>query len=183
DGTISLWLEESLAVFDAKTSGPQILVGSSMGAWIALRMVQELVARGEADRVHALLLLAPAPDFTHELMLPELSEEHKRQLAEQGYMEEHSEYSDEPNIYTKALFDDGEKNRVMTGIIETHCPVHIIQGMQDPDVPYEHALKLVNFLPTEQVTMTLVKDGDHRLSRDEDIQLILRIVSQLAESQ
>jgi len=182
DGTISLWLEESLAVFDAKTSGPQILVGSSMGAWIALRMVQELVTRGEADRVHALLLLAPAPDFTHELMLPELSEEHKRQLAEQGYMEEHSEYSDEPNIYTKALFDDGEKNRVMTGIIETHCPVHIIQGMQDPDVPYEHALKLVNYLPTEQVTMTLVKDGDHRLSRDEDIQLILRIVSQLAES-
>ena len=181
DGTISRWLEESLAVFDAKCSGPQILVGSSMGAWVALRMVQELVKRGEADRLHALLLLAPAPDFTHELMLPNLTDEQRIQLDEQGYMEEPSEYSDEPNIFTKAMFDDGDKNRVMTGPIETHCPVHIIQGMQDPDVPYQHALKLVNFLPAEQVTMTLVKDGDHRLSRDEDIELILRITAQLSE--
>jgi len=179
DGTISRWLEESLAVLGAYSEGPQILVGSSMGAWVALRMAQELAKRGESERLHALLLLAPAPDFTHELMLPELTDDMKAQLQSRGYMEEPSEYSDEPNIFTKALFDDGEKNRVMTGPIETGCPVHIIQGMQDPDVPYTHVLKLIEFLPSDSVTMTLVKDGDHRLSRDEDIAILLRTVDTL----
>lgn len=180
DGTISRWLEESLAVFDQKCSeGNHLMVGSSMGGWVALRMVQELAKRKESHRVKALLLLAPAPDFTHELMLPELSDTHREQLETQGYMEEPSEYSDEPNVFTKALFDDGEKNRVMTGLIETGCPVHILQGMQDPDVPYTHALKLVEFLPQEEVSMTLVKDGDHRLSRDQDIALLLRTVETL----
>ncbi len=179
DGTISRWLEESLAVFDQFTSGPQILVGSSMGAWVALRMVQELVKRGQSDRLHGLLLLAPAPDFTHELMKPHLSEAHKHQLETQGYMEEVSQYSDEPNIFTRALFEDGDNNRVMRGPIETRCPVHIIQGMMDEDVPYQHAMKLLTFLPGENVTITLVKDGDHRLSREEDIELMLRMVERL----
>ena len=177
DGTISRWLEESLAVFDRFcATGNHVLVGSSMGAWVALRMVQELAKRGESQRLKALLLLAPAPDFTHDLMKPKLNEQQKLQLENQGYMEEHSEYSDEPNIFTKALFDDGDENRVMTGMIKTECPVHILQGMQDPDVPYEHALKLVDFLPEEEVSMTLIKDGDHRLSRDEDIALLIRTV-------
>ncbi|WP_244530555.1 alpha/beta hydrolase [Salaquimonas pukyongi] len=174
DGTISRWLEESLAVFERFAAGPQILVGSSMGSWIALRMAQELKKAGRENRLHAMVLIAPAPDFTHELMLPELTGDQKRQLAEQGYMEEPSEYSDEPNIFTRALFEDGEKNRVMTGLIETGCPVHILQGMQDPDVPWRHAMKLAEFLPMENVTMTLIKDGDHRLSRESDIALLLR---------
>ena len=134
---------------------------------------------GETHRLKALLLLAPAPDFTHELMKPELSDDQKAQLETLGYMEEPSEYSSDPNIFTKALFDDGDTNRVMTGMIETGCPVHILQGMQDPDVPYKHAMKLVNFLPNEQVSMTLIKDGDHRLSRDEDIALLIRTVEAL----
>ena len=181
EGTISRWLEESLAVFDAHcTEGSHVLVGSSMGGWVALRMVQELFKRGESDRVKALLLLAPAPDFTHELMKPELSEQQIGDLETKGYMEEPSEYSDEPNIFTKALFDDGDANRVMTGMIETGCPVHILQGMNDPDVPYEHAMKLISHLPNEQVSMTLIKDGDHRLSRDEDISLLLRTVETLS---
>ena len=181
DGTISRWLEESLAVFDACCAeGRHVLVGSSMGGWVALRMVQELAKRGQSDRLKALLLLAPAPDFTHELMKPELSDDQRRDLESKGYMEVSSEYSDDPNIFTKALFEDGDKNRVMTGMIDTGCPVHIIQGMCDPDVPYEHAMKLVSFLPNERVTMTLVKDGDHRLSRDEDIALLLRTVEMLA---
>jgi len=180
DGTISRWLEESLAVFDRFCAeGNHVLVGSSMGGWVALRMVQELAKRGESHRLKALLLLAPAPDFTHELMKPELSADQKVQLEERGFMEEPSEYSPEPNIFTKALFDDGDENRVMTGMIETGCPVHILQGMQDPDVPYEHAMKLVIFLPNEQVSMTLIKDGDHRLSRDEDIALLIRTVETL----
>lgn len=182
DGTISRWLEESLAVFDAYSEGPQILIGSSMGAWVALRMAQELAKRGEANRLHALLLLAPAPDFTHELMKPELTDAMKAQLEAQGYMEEPSEYSDEPNVFTKALFDDGDRNRVMTGPIETGCPVHIIQGMADPDVPYTHAMKLVEFLPSGDVTMTLIKDGDHRISREQDIELILRSVDALVRA-
>ena len=181
-GTISRWVEESLAVFDHFCSaGSHILVGSSMGGWVALRMCQELAKRGESDRIKALLLLAPAPDFTHELMKSELTENQKQQLETQGFMEEPSEYSDEPNIFTKALFDDGEKNRVMTGLIETGCPVHILQGMIDPDVPYHHAMKLVTFLPNENVSMTLIKDGDHRLSRESDIALLLRTLEALAE--
>lgn len=180
DGTISRWVEESLAVFDRFCAeGQHVLVGSSMGGWVALRMVQELAKRGESNRLKALLLLAPAPDFTHELMKPELTDDQREQLDIKGFMEEPSEYSDEPNIFTKALFDDGDENRVMTGMIETGCPVHILQGMQDPDVPYEHAMKLITFLPNEQVSMTLIKDGDHRLSRDEDIALLLRTVESL----
>ncbi len=179
DGTISRWLEESLAVFEQFSKGPQILVGSSMGAWVALRMAQELVALGKTDRLQGLLLLAPAPDFTHELMMPQLSDEMKADLETKGYMEEPSEYSDEPNIFTMALFDDGEKNRVMTGPINTGCPVHILQGMQDPDVPYQHAMRLCEFLPSDNVTMTLVKDGDHRLSREQDISLILKTLERM----
>ena len=182
EGTISRWLEESLAVFDNYCSeGEHILVGSSMGAWIALRMIGELRARGEAHRIKALLLLAPAPDFTHELMRPRLSAEQLNEIEEKGFLEEPSEYSDEPNIFTKALFEDGERNRVMVDLVETDCPVHVIQGMQDDDVPYNHAMKLVSLLPDESVTMTLVKDGDHRLSRDQDIALILRVAGELAK--
>ncbi len=180
DGTISRWLEESLAVFDRITTGDQILIGSSMGAWVALRMAQELCKRVSDTRLKGMLLLAPAPDFTHELMKPELTAEHKAQLSDRGFMEEVSQYSEDPNIYTKALFDDGDKNRVMTGLIKTGCPVHIIQGINDLDVPYRHAMKLLNYLPGENVTMTLVKDGDHRLSRDSDIALMLRSVATLA---
>ncbi len=180
DGTISRWTEESLAVFDAFTDGPQVLVGSSMGGWVALLMARELKRRGEADRLAGMLLIAPAPDFTHELMWPQLTEAQKREIVEKGQLEEPSQYSDEPNIYTRALFDDGEKNLVMTGPIETGCPVHIVQGMLDPDVPYEHAMKLCECLAAEDVTVTLVKDGDHRLSRPQDIALLLRVAGGLA---
>jgi len=180
DGTISRWTAESLAVFDAFTSGPQILVGSSMGAWIALLMARELKKRGETDRLHAMLLIAPAPDFTHELMWPGLSDAQKREIEKKGYLEEPSQYSDEPNIYTHALFEDGEKNRVMTGPIDLGCPVHIVQGQADPDVPFEHAMQLAEHLPSDDVTVTLVKDGDHRLSRPQDIELLLRVAGTLA---
>ena len=180
DGTISRWLGESLAVLRAFSEGPQILIGSSMGGWIALRMVQELDKAGDADRVAGLVLLAPAPDFTVELMEPELTGAQKRDLETKGYFEEHSEYSPEPNIYTRALFEDGRANRVLDGIVDTHCPVHIIQGMADPDVPHAHALKLVEHLPADDVTLTLVRDGDHRLSRPQDLDLLLRVVEGMA---
>ncbi|WP_457940204.1 alpha/beta hydrolase [Mesorhizobium sp. 10J20-29] len=176
DGTISTWLAESLAVLRAFTQGPQILVGSSMGAWIALRMAQELRRAGEDERLAGMVLLAPAPDFTAELIEPSLSEGHRRDLERQGYFEEPSEYAPEPNVYTRALIEDGRQNRVMTGPIDTHCPVHVIQGMADPDVPHEHALKLVSLLPADDVTLSLVPDGDHRLSRPQDLDLMVRAV-------
>ncbi|GAA2855035.1 pimeloyl-ACP methyl ester carboxylesterase [Aminobacter niigataensis] len=179
DGTISKWLAESLAVFRQFTKGPQVLVGSSMGAWIALRMNDELNKAGEGDRVAGLVLLAPAPDFTAELVEPALTEAQRKDLAEKGYFEEPSEYSPEPYIYTRALIEDGRQNLVMTGPIHTHCPVHIIQGLADPDVPHSHALKLMSLLPADDATLSLVPNGDHRLSRPEDLDLLTRAVSEM----
>ena len=173
-GTISLWLEQSLATYRAFTTGPQILIGSSMGGWIALRIVQELIKAGEKPA--GLILLAPAPDFTQALVEPALTEDQKNQLETQGYMEEPSEYSPQPYIYTKNLIEDGRANQVLNGIIETGCPVHILQGMEDPDVPYTHALLLVEHLPVDNVTLTLIRDGDHRLSRPQDLDLLTRTV-------
>ncbi|TWG88938.1 pimeloyl-ACP methyl ester carboxylesterase [Mesorhizobium sp. J18] len=180
EGTISRWLEESLAVFRKYTTGKQILVGSSMGGWIALRMIEELRKAGE-ERVAGLVLLAPAPDFTIELMEPQLTARQQQDLEEKGYFEEPSEYSPEPNVYTRALFEDGRRNRVLDGIIDTHCPVHILQGMEDPDVPYSHAMRLVEHLPADDVTLSLIRDGDHRLSRPQDIAMILRTVEAMVE--
>ncbi|MCY0149426.1 alpha/beta hydrolase [Hoeflea sp. G2-23] len=179
-GTISRWLEESLAAFDQLSSGPQILVGSSMGGWIALRMVQELAKREDRHRVAGLVLIAPAPDFTLELMEPELTEAQRQALERDGYYEEPTPYGPDPNIFTRELFEDGRKNRVLDGLIETGAPVHIIQGMADPDVPWRHALKLVEHLPSDNVTLTFIRDGDHRLSRDEDIARILAATDGIA---
>jgi pimeloyl-ACP methyl ester carboxylesterase len=181
DGTISKWLAESLVVFRRYTQGRQILVGSSMGAWIALRMVRELHRAGEGGRVGALVLLAPAPDFTAELIEPALTKSQRRALETKGYFAEKSEYSTDPNIYTRALIEDGRENRVMTGRIDTHCPVHIIQGMADPDVPVEHALKLASLLPADDLTLSLIPDGDHRLSRPQDLAMLLRVVTSISE--
>ena len=173
EGTISRWLGQSLAVFRRFTEGRQFLVGSSMGGWIALRMVQELQKGGEGGRVAGLLLLAPAPDFTVELMEPQLTDAQRDDLAQKGFFEEASQYSPEPNVYTRALFDDGRQNRVLTGTVDTHCPVHILQGMQDPDVPHALALKLIEHLPADDVTLSLIRDGDHRLSRPQDIAMMI----------
>ncbi|MFK3689652.1 alpha/beta hydrolase [Agrobacterium tumefaciens] len=179
-GTISRWLDEALAVVRAKAPSRVVLVGSSMGGWIALRMVEELRKAGGAPTVAGLVLIAPAPDFTQELIEPSLSEAERLSLSEKGYFEEHSEYSPEPNIFTRALMEDGKQNRVLRGIITTGCPVHILQGMRDPDVPYQHALKLLEHLPSDDVVLTLIRDGDHRLSRPQDIERMLAAVKSLA---
>lgn len=181
DGTISRWLEEALAVFNQHTDGPQILVGSSMGGWIALRLAQELEKRNNKQNLAGILLIAPAPDFTHKLMEPGFSNNQKKELDENGFISEPSEYSDEPNIITKTLIEDGRDNLVLEGRINTGCPVAILQGMKDPDVPYEHAMRLMNHLPSEDVTITLVNDGDHRLSREQDLELLKRTLSMLVD--
>jgi pimeloyl-ACP methyl ester carboxylesterase len=172
DGTISQWVRQSLAVFRAQSSGPQVLIGSSMGAWIALRMIEELGKTSERDRIAGLVLIAPAPDFTIDLIEPNLTEAHRKDLAEKGWFEEGSEYLAEPNRFSQAFLDDGRANKVMDRIIETHCAVHILQGMRDADVPYQHALKLAAHFPKDSLTMSLIPDGDHRLSREQDLAML-----------
>jgi Predicted hydrolases or acyltransferases (alpha/beta hydrolase superfamily) len=179
DGTISRWLEEALAVLDALKPVQIVLVGSSMGGWIALRLVQELRRRGQGPQVAGMVLIAPAPDFTCDLIEPHLTDEQRAALEEKGYFEQHSEYSAEPDIYTRDLLEDGRRNLVLTGIVETGCPVHILQGMADPDVPYRHALKLVEHLPADDVVLTLIRDGDHRLSRPQDIEKLRSAIGTL----
>ncbi|MEN0116144.1 MAG: alpha/beta hydrolase [Agrobacterium cavarae] len=182
DGTISRWLEESLAVLDDKAPESVILIGSSMGGWIALRLIEELRKRGKGPNVSGLVLIAPAPDFTAELIEPNLTEAEKASLTERGYFEEPSEYSPEPNIFTRDLMEDGRNNLVLTGVIDTGCPVHILQGMRDEDVPYQHALRLMEHLPADDVVLSLIRDGDHRLSRPQDIERMLSAVKSLVAS-
>ncbi|NLS01932.1 alpha/beta hydrolase [Rhizobium sp. P32RR-XVIII] len=179
DGTISRWLEEALGVILHAKPESIILVGSSMGGWIALRLAQELAKLQNAPKLDGMVLIAPAPDFTSELIEPHLKKKDRASLAERGYFEEKSEYSPEPNIYTRGLLEDGRENRVLTGIIETGCPVHILQGMKDADVPYSHALKLTEHLPADDVVLTFIRDGDHRLSRPQDIERMLSAVKGL----
>lgn len=186
DGTISRWLEEALAVIDhaAKTLGTRrmVLVGSSMGGWIALRAIAEL-ARRQDIAVVGLVLIAPAPDFTSDLIEPNLTEAERRALTERGQFEEPTPYGPDPNIYTLKLIEDGRDNRVLTGVIETGCPVHILQGMADPDVPYGHAVRLMEHLSGDDVVLTMIRDGDHRLSRLQDIAKILEAAEALARAE
>jgi pimeloyl-ACP methyl ester carboxylesterase len=180
DGTLSRWLEEALAIFDT-TAGEQIVVGSSMGGFLALLLNRALRARGEA-RVRALILIAPAVDMTEELMRPEFTPEDLEALATTGVVEQPSQYSDEPYPITARLIEDGVNHLMFGGVIETGCPVTILQGAQDPDVPLEHALKLVSHLLTDPVTLTVVPDGDHRLSRDEDLKLLTDAIRRAMEA-
>ena len=182
DGTISRWLEEALAVLDHAGPNRIVVIGSSMGGWIGLRLLQELRKRQKSPDVRGLVLIAPAPDFTLDLIEPNLTAVERASLAERGFFEEPSAYSPQPNIYTRALMEDGRANQVLTGIIETGCPVHILQGMQDRDVPHAHAMKLVEHLPADDVVLTLIRDGDHRLSRPQDLERMLAAIEALAAS-
>ena len=180
DGTIGRWLADSLGVFDACCRGPQILIGSSMGGWLALLMARALRARGHAmASVAGLVLIAPAVDFTEELMWKRFTPEIKRELAEKGVWERPSAYSPQPYLVTRTLIEEGRNHLLLGGMIETGCPVRILQGVQDADVPWKHATELVARLACDDVVLTLVKDGDHRLSRPEDIERLIGAVAEL----
>ncbi len=188
-GTIGRWLVDSLAVFEACCRGPQILIGSSMGAWLALLLVRALRRRSSAGRpalpqpgvaatVGGMVLIAPAIDFTEELMWKRFTPAIKRELAEQGVWERPSAYSPEPYPITRQLIEEGRNHLLLDAMIETGCPVRILQGVEDPDVPWQHAIALTSRLACDDVVLTLVKDGDHRLSRPEDIERLLRAVAE-----
>ena len=178
DGTIGRWLEDSVAVFQGFAKSPQVLVGSSMGAWLALLLVRALKERKAAGSVAGLVLIAPAIDFTEELMWKNFSPEVKRQIETEGSWQRPSQYSESAYPITRGLIEDGRQHLLLGGLIETGCPVRILQGVQDPDVPWQHAVELSSRLARDDVVLTLVKDGDHRLSRPEDIERLTAAVAE-----
>ena len=179
DGTVGRWLEESMAVFDACCRGPQVVIGSSMGGWLALLLARELARRAQADpSLASLVLIAPAVDFTEELMWKRFPPEVKREIEQTGVWARPSQYSDQPYLITRGLIEEGRSHLLLENMIETGCPVRILQGVQDPDVPWQHAVELSSRFAQDDVVLTLVKDGDHRLSRPEDIERLIAAVAE-----
>lgn len=181
-GTIGRWLEESLTVYVRFAQGPQVVIGSSMGGWLGLLLARELRKRQEkkesAAPLAGMVLIAPAVDFTEELMWKNFSNAVKREIEDKGVWMRPSEYSEGPYPITKRLIEDGRMHLMLGGLIETGCPVHILQGVQDPDVPWRHAVELVSRFARDDVVLTLIKDGDHRLSRPEDIERLIAAVKE-----
>jgi pimeloyl-ACP methyl ester carboxylesterase len=178
DGTIGQWLEDSLAVFEAYCVGPQVVIGSSMGGWMALLLARELRRRASPKAALAgMVLIAPAPDFTEVLMWQRMPDAVKREINDTGVWMRPSEYGD-PYPITRNLIEEGRNHLLLGGMIETGCPVRILQGVQDPDVPWNHAVELTSRLAQDDVVLTLVKDGDHRLSRPEDIERLIKAVAE-----
>jgi pimeloyl-ACP methyl ester carboxylesterase len=174
DGTITRWRDDALAVLDRLTSGPQILVGSSMGGYLAL-----LAARLRPERIAGLLLIAPAADFTEKLLWAGMPDDAKRQLEESGAWLRPSAYDPNPYPITRRLIEDGRRHLILDkGPIALRCPARILQGMQDADVPWQHALKLFRAI-TGDVSLTLVRDGDHRLSTPSDLARMERVLEAL----
>ena len=179
DGTIGRWLEESIAVFEQFCAGPQVVIGSSMGGWLALLLAREMAKRPAASATLAgLVLIAPAPDFTQALMWEGFSPEIRHEIETKGVWLRPSPYG-EPYPITRALIEDGRDHLLLGRAIEVGCPVRILQGAQDPDVPWRHALALAHRLPADDVVLTMIQDGDHRLSRPQDIARIIAAVAEI----
>lgn len=176
EGTIGRWRSDALAVIDRLTRGDLVLVGSSMGGWMAL-----LAALARPERVRGLVLLAPAPDFTDKLMWASFDESQKRQIMETGAWTRPSDYDPAGYPITRELIEEGRTWNVLDGEIAIDVPVRILQGGLDPDVPWTHSLDLADKLRAQDVVWSLVKDGDHRLSRPQDIERMVGSVLALAD--
>jgi pimeloyl-ACP methyl ester carboxylesterase len=180
EATIGRWLEDSLAVFEQFCRGPQVVIGSSMGGWLALLLARDVAKRAREAALAGLVLIAPAPDFTEELMWKGFSPEIRREIEEKGVWMRPSEYGDgSPYPITRALIDEGRNHLLLGGSIDVGCPIRILQGAKDPDVPWQHAFALVHRLPADDVVLTMIQDGDHRLSRPQDIARILAAVAEI----
>jgi pimeloyl-ACP methyl ester carboxylesterase len=181
DGTIGRWLEEAVEVFEQFAQGPQVVIGSSMGGWMALLLTRALASRATKRATLAgLVLIAPAPDFTEQLMWNAFSDEIREEIRTKGVWMRPSEYGDgTPYPITRALIEEGRNHLLLGSAIEVGCPVRILQGAQDPDVPWQHAFALAHRLPAEDVVLTMIQDGDHRLSRPQDIARIMAAVAEM----
>jgi pimeloyl-ACP methyl ester carboxylesterase len=174
DGTIGGWAEDALAIVDRIARGPLIVVGSSMGGWIML-----LVALARPERVRVLVGIAAAPDFTEDLLLPQATAAQRRDLDRQGFWLQSSAYG-EPYPVTARLIEDGRRHLVLRAPIPITCPVHLLHGQRDPDVPWQTALRLAERLQSDDVTIELIKAGDHRLSTEADLARITAAIARLA---
>jgi pimeloyl-ACP methyl ester carboxylesterase len=182
DGTISRWLVEARQAFDMLTAGPQILIGSSMGGWIALLLARAHMAQAGADgsRIVGLVLIAPAADMTERLIWGDAGADVRRAIEEDGVYLRPSAYGDGPYPITRALIEDGRKHLILGERLATRCPVRILHGLDDPDVPWRLSLALADCLEGEDVTVTFVKGGDHRLSTDRDIARLGAVLDEVA---
>jgi len=167
DGTISAWLKDTLTIVDRVTAGPLILVGSSMGAWIAA-----LAALARPERVRGLVGIAAAPDFTEDLIWGRATAAERQMLRETGFLERPSAYGEDPYLITRRLIEDGREHLLLRGPIAIHCPVHLLHGQNDPDVPWQTTLRFAERLSTDDVNVELIKAGDHRLSTPLQIERI-----------
>jgi pimeloyl-ACP methyl ester carboxylesterase len=174
DGTIGGWTADALAVLDRVAQGPQVIVGSSMGGWIAVNL-----AMARPDRLAALVGIAAAPDFTEDLIWHDLPPEAQMRLETDGVIYEPSDYGDKPYPITMTLIHEARDHLRLRGEIAIDRPVRLLHGMLDPDVPWKRSLMLAEKLRTPDVRVVLVKDGDHRLSREQDLALLTRTVEEL----
>jgi len=182
DGSIGRWLEEARGVFCRLSRGPQVLVGSSMGGYIALLLLRELIGKApqQARRIAGVVLIAPAWNMS-ELLWNGLSSSARRQIEQEGVYLRPSRYGDGPYPITRALIEEGRRHRIGTEPFDPGRPVHVLHGRKDEDVPHQHTLDLLRHLPAH-VRLTTVADGDHRLSRPQDLALLLSIVGGLIDA-
>ena len=180
DGTISRWLEECVETFCAATAGPQILVGSSMGGYLALLLVRALAASNALTRIVGMILIAPAVDFTETLMWKCASAEVREAIEQQGQWMRPTPYASDPYPITRTLIEDGRRHLLLGGAIRTYAPTRILQGLMDLDVPYAHVQSLMEHIAADPVVLTLVRDGDHRLSRPQDLQVLLSAIEDMS---
>lgn len=174
DGCISRWTDDVTLALDELTEGPQILVGSSMGGWVMLR-----AALARPDRIKGMVGIAAAPDFTEDLIWNTLTADQKHEMKTQGFLEQPSEYDEEPYVISYGLIEDGRNCLLMGDAIPIDVPTHLLHGQKDEDVPYSTSLALASKLTSSEVEITLVKDGDHRLSRPQDLDRLRAILNRL----
>lgn len=174
DGTISTWLDEAVQMFLTHAPGPRIVIGSSMGGWLALLLAKHLRAQGlpDAGRIAGMVLIAPAADMTRDLMWNSYGADIRQKIKLHGCYEAPSEYGPDPYIITRELIEDGKQHLLLDGIMDAPFPVRILQGEQDPDVPWQHGMRVYDALTGPDVSFTLIKSGDHRLSTPRDLETL-----------